>query len=144
MFEAIELGQTLSKPEFKAAESKFRVELLELQRQLAEANVATLIIVAGVEGGGKGDVVDSLNKWFDSRGIETHAFWDETDEERERPDYWRYWRRLPPVARLASCLAAGTGTRSINIPLVRSTMPRWMMPAAASRPLSGCCSRMVC
>jgi polyphosphate:AMP phosphotransferase len=96
MFEAIELGQTLSKPEFKAAEAKFRVELLELQRQLAEANVATLIIVAGVEGGGKGDVVDSLNKWFDNRGIETHAFWDETDEERERPDYWRYWRRLPP------------------------------------------------
>ena len=101
MFEAIELGQTLSKAEFKTAEQQFRVELLELQRQLAEANIATLIIVAGVEGGGKGDVVDSLNKWFDSRGIETHAFWDETDEERERPDYWRYWRRLPPRGSIA-------------------------------------------
>lgn len=96
MFEAIELGRALSKTEFKTAEERFRVELLQLQRQLAEAGIATLIIVAGVEGGGKGDVVDSLNKWFDSRGIETHAFWDETDEERERPDYWRYWRRLPP------------------------------------------------
>ncbi len=96
MFEAIELGRTLLKSEFKMEEERFRVELLQLQRQLAEANIATLIIVAGVEGGGKGDVVDGLNKWFDSRGIETHAFWDETDEERERPDAWRYWRRLPP------------------------------------------------
>lgn len=95
MFEAIELGRSLSKTEFRREEEKFRVELLQLQRQLAEANIGALIIVAGVEGGGKGDVVDSLNKWFDSRGIETHAFWDETDEERERPDYWRYWRRLP-------------------------------------------------
>ncbi len=95
MFEAIELGRSLSKKEFKTEEERFRVELLQLQRQLAEANIATLIIVSGVEGGGKGDVVDSLNKWFDSRGIETHAFWDETDEERERPEAWRYWRRLP-------------------------------------------------
>ena len=96
MFEAIELGRSISKSEYKAEEEKFRVELLQLQQQLAESNIATLIIVAGVEGGGKGDVVDCLNKWFDSRGIQTHAFWDETDEECERPDYWRYWRRLPP------------------------------------------------
>lgn len=95
MFEAIELGQSLSKKEFKKAEEAFRADLLMLQQQLAEENIAALIMVAGVEGGGKGDVVDSLNKWFDSRGIETHAFWDETDEEKERPEFWRYWRHLP-------------------------------------------------
>ncbi len=95
MFEAIELGQTLSKKEFKKAEANFRAELLMLQQQLAEQKIAALIMVAGVEGSGKGDVVDNLNKWFDSRGIETHAFWDETDEEKERPQYWRYWRHLP-------------------------------------------------
>lgn len=96
MFEAIELGQTLGKQEFKDQEEEFRTKLLMLQRELQEANVATLIIVSGVEGSGKGEVVDNLNKWFDSRGMETHAFWDETDEEKERPDYWRYWMRLPP------------------------------------------------
>ena len=95
MFEAIELGQSLSKKEFKQAEEKFRAELLMLQQQLAEAKIATLIMVAGVEGAGKGDVVDSLNKWLDSRGLVTHAFWDETDEEKERPEYWRYWMSLP-------------------------------------------------
>lgn len=96
MFEAIELGQKLSKKAFKEAEKSFRTELLMLQQQLAEADIAALIVIAGVEGSGKGDAVDSLNKWFDNRGIITHAFWDETDEEKSRPEYWRYWMSLPP------------------------------------------------
>ena len=95
MFEAIELGQQLSKAEFKAQEKGFRAELLLLQQQLREAGIGTLIIISGTDGAGKGEVVDQLNKWFDSRGLETHAFWDETDEELARPKEWRYWKRLP-------------------------------------------------
>ncbi len=95
MFEAIELGQTLSKKAFKPQEEVLRAELLQLQQRLKEARVATLIIVSGIEGAGKGEVVNQLNKWLDSRGIETHAFWDETDEELQRPQPWRYWKRLP-------------------------------------------------
>ena len=96
MFEAIELGQKLSKKTFKESEKSFRTELLALQQQLAEAEIATLIIIAGVEGSGKGDVVDNLNKWLDNRGIVTHALWDQTDVEKSRPEYWRYWMSLPP------------------------------------------------
>lgn len=101
MFEAIELGQSLSRHEFKQAERAFRTELLQLQGQLAEAGVATLIIIAGVEGAGKGEVVNRLNKWLDSRGMATHAFWDETEEETARPEYWRYWMRLPARGSIA-------------------------------------------
>jgi len=95
MFEAVELGQSLDKTEFKEQERAIRGDLLGLQRKLLAANIPMLIIVAGVDGAGKGDVVDRLNKWLDSRGLQTHAFWDETDEELERPDFWRFWRRLP-------------------------------------------------
>jgi len=95
MFEAIELGQSLSKADFKTREQELRAELLSVQRTLVESRIATLIIVAGVEGAGKGEVVDRLNKWFDNRGMETHAFWDETQEELERPQHWRFWRHLP-------------------------------------------------
>lgn len=101
MFEAVELNQSLSKAEFKAEEPTIRAALLDLQRKLKKHNVATLIIVAGVEGAGKGDVVNRLNKWFDSRGVETHAFWDMTDEERERPNEWKFWRHLPSRGSLA-------------------------------------------
>ena len=95
MFEAVELGQSLAKADFKEKEPRIREQLLKLQFELKQANIATLIIVAGVEGAGKGEVVDRLIKWFDSRGMETHAFWDETDEELRRPHHWRYWKRLP-------------------------------------------------
>ena len=95
MFESVELDQSIPKDEFKQMEPEIRAQLLELQRELRDANIATLIIVAGVEAAGKGDVVNRLNKWFDNRGIQTHAFWDETDDEKEHPEAWRYWKRMP-------------------------------------------------
>ena len=52
--------------------------------------------MSGVEGAGKGGVVNRLSKWLDARGMQTIAFWDESDEEQERPYFWRFWRSLPP------------------------------------------------
>ena len=101
MFEAVELGRKVTKSAFKKREAKLRTELLKAQRAAAEMRVPILIIVAGVEGAGKGEIVDRLNEWMDTRGIVTHAFWDETKEERDRPRYWRFWRRMPPSHQLA-------------------------------------------
>lgn len=96
MFEAAELGQKVSKKEFDEAEPQIHTKLLEAQRKLRNSNFPVIVIVSGVEGAGKGEVVNKLNKWLDARGISTEAFWDESDEEAERPPYWRFWRRLPP------------------------------------------------
>ena len=60
-----------------------------------------ILVIAGVEASGKGDVVNILNGWLDPRGFETFAFHEPTDEERERPAMWRYWRTLPPNGRMA-------------------------------------------
>lgn len=83
-----------------------RASLLECQRRLHASGVSTLIILAGPEGGGKGDLVNRLNLWFDTRGVETHAFWADSDEERERPRLWRFWRRLPPRGFIAIMFGA--------------------------------------
>jgi polyphosphate kinase 2 (PPK2 family) len=72
-----------------------RTQLLALQRKLRQSDRALIILLAGVEGAGKGEVVNEINRWFDSRGVETHAFWDATDAESERPRYWRFWQRIP-------------------------------------------------
>lgn len=96
MFEAVELGCTVPKEEYKKQEPEIRTQLLEIQGLLKEANFPVIIIVSGVEGAGKGEVVNRLNEWLDTRGLQTHAFWDDTDEERERPHLWRFWRTLPP------------------------------------------------
>ncbi len=96
MFEAVELGRKVPKAQFDEQEPGLRTELLAAQRRLRETPIAVLVIVAGVVGAGRSQVVNRLNEWLDARGVQTHGFWEETDEERERPEYWRFWRRLPP------------------------------------------------
>jgi polyphosphate:AMP phosphotransferase len=89
--------EKLSKAAFVAEEAELRARLLERQRALrAEGRRALIAIVSGVESAGKSEVVNRLNEWLDARGVHTVAFWDESDEERERPRHWRFWRQLPP------------------------------------------------
>ena len=96
MFEVAELGRTISKETYAKKEPQLRTELLEAQRQLRNSPFPVIIIVSGVEGARKGEVVNELNQWFDNRDVQTHAFWDKSDEELERPKFWRFWRKLPP------------------------------------------------
>lgn len=96
MFEVAELGHKLGKDEFSEKVPALHTALLEAQRALRDSKHPVIIIVAGVEGAGKGELVNRLSKWLDSRGIRTTAFWDETDEQAMRPRYWRFWRAMPP------------------------------------------------
>src|SRR4029077_8790830 len=73
----------------------------QMQVALQQAPFAVLLVIAGDEASGKGDVVNILNGWLDPRGVETMAFHEPTDEESERPAMWGYWRSLPPRGRMA-------------------------------------------
>lgn len=95
MFEVAEIGHKLSKKQFDELTPLLHTRLLEAQFKLQQSKHSVVIIVSGVEGAGKGEVVNRINEWLDSRGITTNAFWDETDEQAMRPDYWRFWRTLP-------------------------------------------------
>ncbi|NNJ90060.1 MAG: polyphosphate:AMP phosphotransferase [Gammaproteobacteria bacterium] len=101
MFEATKVGRKLSKQSFKEQEELLRAELLQIQHALKKSDIPVVVIVSGVEGAGKGEIVNRLNKWLDTRGMQTFAFWDETDEERERPRYWRFWRSLPSRGKIS-------------------------------------------
>lgn len=106
MFEAAELNHTTDKNEYKKRLAELRPALLEAQRALAKTSCPVVIIVAGVDAAGKGEVVNRLNEWLDARGIQTQVFWDETDDEKERPHAWRYWRALPQRGSIAVMFGA--------------------------------------
>ncbi len=97
MFEAAEVGNRVSKEEYAREAPRIRTELLQMQKRLATAPLSVVILIAGVEGAGKGETVNLLLEWMDARGIDVHALWDTSDEERERPQMWRFWRVLPPT-----------------------------------------------
>ncbi|NCA89945.1 MAG: polyphosphate:AMP phosphotransferase [Gammaproteobacteria bacterium] len=101
MFEAIKLGRKVDKESFNAQQEALRTELLLVQRELRQTDIPVIILIAGVEGAGKGEVVNRLHEWLDARGLQSFAYWDETDEERQRPRYWRFWRSLPPRGEMA-------------------------------------------
>jgi len=101
MFEAAEVGHRISKEEYKKREPELRHALLQAQYRLLEkGSFPVIIIVAGVDGAGKGETVNLLNEWLDPRHIHTHAFGAPSDEEAQRPPMWRFWRALPPKGRI--------------------------------------------
>lgn len=100
MFEIAELGRNISKSEYEKELPDLRARLLQAQFALKQTRHSVIIIVSGVDGAGKGEVVHRLNEWLDPRGTDTHAFEPLSEEEKEFPAYWSFWRALPARGRL--------------------------------------------
>ncbi len=101
MFESAELGHKIDKARYDRIAPRLRADLLDAQYDIGQLNkFSVLILVNGVEGAGKGETVNLLNAWMDPRHILTYAFGESTDEERERPFMWRFWRALPPKGKV--------------------------------------------
>jgi len=106
MFEAAELGRKISKKEFDAQAPDLRVKMLEMQQKLRKCDFPVIVVFAGVDGAGKSEAVNLLNEWMDPRWIVARAYGPPSDEERERPEFWRYWRDLPPKGQFGLFLSA--------------------------------------
>jgi polyphosphate:AMP phosphotransferase len=91
----------ITKKDYEARVPRLREQLVQLQVELKAAPFPVLLVVAGVAGAGRGELINTLNGWLDPRGVETVAFHTPTDEERERPFMWRFWRSLSPRGRMA-------------------------------------------
>ncbi|MCW5603609.1 MAG: polyphosphate:AMP phosphotransferase [Burkholderiales bacterium] len=101
MFESANLTHKIDKAHYRREEPALREALLNAQYDLKQnGRFAVLILIAGVEGAGKGETVNLLNEWMDPRHIEVRGFGDPSDEERERPRMWRYWRELPSKGKI--------------------------------------------
>ncbi|WP_395668864.1 polyphosphate:AMP phosphotransferase [Rhodoferax sp.] len=101
MFESAELGHKVSKSAFREAVAPLREALLEAQAKLVlDKKTPVLILISGEDGAGKRETIHVLYEWMDPRYLSTLAFDTPSDEERERPPMWRYWRSLPPKGRI--------------------------------------------
>ena len=107
MFESAMLGHKIDKETFKVEVPKLRAGLLEAQEKLREnGTFPVIILISGVDRAGKGDTINSLYEWMDQRYMSTRTFSAPTQEERQHPSMWRFWRALPKKGRIG--IAAGS------------------------------------
>ena len=124
MFESAELGHKVDKTVYERTVPTLREALLNAQYDLgAAARFPVVIVIGGVDGAGKGESVNLLNEWMDPRHIRTHAFAEPSDEEREHPRMWRFWRALPPKGKLGILFGAWH-TEPIIKRVMREIRPR--------------------
>ncbi len=100
MFESAELGQKVDKKTFEARVEELRVELINAQYDLREADYSVVILLDGDDRQAVTDGLHEMHDWMDGRYLEGHTYGPETDDERRRPFAWRYWSRLPRKGRI--------------------------------------------
>lgn len=107
MFESARLPHEMSKEAFRDYETKLRERLLDAQFELAERkSAAVMVLINGSDGAGKGEVVNRLYDWLDDHLVETHAYGKPTDEDRARPESWRFWRDMTAKGRIGIVLGS--------------------------------------
>jgi polyphosphate:AMP phosphotransferase len=102
MFESAELGHEIDKERYEAEVPKLRTALLAAQYELVKKQAfSAVILIAGVDGGGKGDTLNTLNEWMDPRHLQTNAIRPVNEGLEGRPPMWQFWRALPKKGGLA-------------------------------------------
>jgi polyphosphate:AMP phosphotransferase len=92
--------ERLSKKAYQVRARTLREQLVQLQLALKHAPFKVLLILAGPEGAGRGNLLNTLAEWLDPRGVETFSYHPPTDLELAHPHAWRFWQSLPQPGRI--------------------------------------------
>ena len=99
MLEMVDLGKKLAKKEFKSKMDSLERQINELQRQMKDAGIPTVVVFEGLEAAGKGTCINRLMQPLDPRGFKVYPIHPPTIEEQMRPFLIRFWQKLPPRGR---------------------------------------------
>jgi polyphosphate:AMP phosphotransferase len=95
-------GRRLTKLEYEHELPKLQDRLLDAQFELRKSDArAVAVIVTGIPGAGRSEVVNDLVEWLDPKFVAVYGFREPNAAERARPPLWRYWRVMPRKGRMA-------------------------------------------
>jgi polyphosphate:AMP phosphotransferase len=98
MFRFAEIGRQIAKKDYEARLPELRANLLDLQQELRQANFPVILVLSGDDRVGIGETLSILHEWMDPRYLITSVL--EDIEDGENPEYWAFWRNLPPKGRI--------------------------------------------
>lgn len=96
MLDELPTPSRVPKAEYERAQVPLRVDLINAQYELRGKHFPVIVLLAGDDRVAVNESVQLLHDWMDARYLVTRVFEEPTDEERQRPRFWRYWRALPP------------------------------------------------
>jgi polyphosphate:AMP phosphotransferase len=101
VLESAEIGHRVAKQVYAREAPKLREALLNAQYDLSQTGRGpVLLIISGVEAGGRGETANKLTEWMDPRHIRVVAFGPRLPTDAGRPPAWRYWANLPPKGKI--------------------------------------------
>lgn len=90
----------IEKSVFKPIEEGLRTELLAVQYELRDAKFPVVILLAGDDRDSVIEVTSRFTEWLDARLLDIVLRDSTTDDERERPYFWRFATRMPQNGRI--------------------------------------------
>jgi polyphosphate kinase 2 (PPK2 family) len=101
VLEAVDLTRSLSKTRYQRVFPPLQERLRQLQYQLLEAEIPTIIVLEGWDASGKGSIIGRLMERLDPRAFRAHAGAPPSELERRYHWLWRYQIRLPEDGNMA-------------------------------------------
>jgi len=95
MFRTVELGAKVDRETFDAEEESLRIELINLQFDLRDADFPVVMLLAGNDESSAEEVIDRLRRWLDPRYIDVHCLGEPSDPRGAQPYFRRFWDLLP-------------------------------------------------
>ena len=91
----------MEKKDYKELMDTLEPKLSRLQRACTEAGIPVMILFEGLDGAGKGHLINQLIQSLDPRGFQVAGFEKATDEEKCHPYLWRFYNHLPSDGKIA-------------------------------------------
>ena len=98
---SLDLTQAIAKPDYDRLLEKYQGRLNLLTRHKAFKDHNVVLVFEGVDAAGKGGGIRRITQAIDARLYEIHPTAAPTEEERDQPYLWRFWRNLPRRGRFA-------------------------------------------
>jgi polyphosphate kinase 2 (PPK2 family) len=101
VLEAVDLARSLPKTRYQRAFPPLQERLRQLQYQLLEAEIPTIIVLEGWDAAGKGSTIGRLTERLDPRACRAYPGSPPSELEQRYHWLWRYQIRLPEDGHIA-------------------------------------------
>ncbi len=99
--DAIDLTARLDKDEYEKQRDDLQIQLGEISDTKAFAKKGMILVFQGNDAAGKGGTIRRVIQPLDPRIYKVHPISAPSDEEKDRPYLWRFWRRVPQKGHIA-------------------------------------------